>query len=280
MDKIKVAILITCHNRKLSTLKCLESLYKNTIYSNNYFKVFLVDDGSTDGTSDALKTRFPEVHIVQGNGKLFWNQGMRLAWETALNTDNFDFFIWLNDDTILHKNAITHLLECRTEILLKTKKNAIITGACMESIENQTFSYGARTEEKNLEPNGDIQYCKYINGNIVLVPDKIYKQLGILSNDYTHGMGDYDYGLQAQEMGFLCATTKEYIAVCPLNKGVPNWCNPKISLRKRLEAFNSPLGLNIKEYTLFRKKFWKLTWWIYVLKAYLKVYFPNTYSKL
>ena len=43
----KIAAILTCHNRKEKTLACLHSLF--SIIST--IDVFLVDDGSTDGTS-------------------------------------------------------------------------------------------------------------------------------------------------------------------------------------------------------------------------------------
>lgn len=271
---------MTCHNRKKSTLNCLDALFKNILPIGFIFKVFLVDDGSIDGTSLAVKEKFAQVNVIKGSGELFWNQGMRLAWQTAVKNDDFDFYIWLNDDTILNKKAIKHLLDCYNEVLLNKKTPVLVTGACLESEENKVFSYGGRIEKENVKPNGDIQYCKYVNGNIVLVSREIYSVIGILSNDYTHGMGDYDYGLRAQENGLLCCTTKEYVAVCPTNKGVPDWCNPSLNLNKRLKSFYSPLGLNIKEYIVFRRKFWGLRWIFFASKAYFKMFSPNLYSKI
>ena len=54
---MKVAILITCYNRKAKTLRCLDSIqgtlgpWRDKIDA----KVFLTDDGCTDGTADAVR---------------------------------------------------------------------------------------------------------------------------------------------------------------------------------------------------------------------------------
>tara|TARA_R110002167_G_scaffold127834_5_gene309648 strand:- start:1108 stop:1953 length:846 start_codon:yes stop_codon:yes gene_type:complete len=275
-----IAILITCHNRREQTIKSLTSLFSCYLPINYLLEIFLVDDGSTDGTSEQVNKEFPNVKVIKGSGNLFWNQGMRLAWNTAIQKGDYDFYIWLNDDTMLNENAIDHLLVCYSEVLTNTGKSAIITGACMESKEEQVFSYGGKTDEKNVEPNGSIQQCKYINGNIVLIPQEIFNEIGVLSSDYTHGMGDYDYGLQAHHKGFPCYTTKIYVATCPTNKGIPAWCNPKKSIKERFIAFYSPRGLNVKEYVIFRKKFWPYTWVFFAFKAYFKMFFPMFYSKI
>ena len=276
MKKIRFAILITCHNRKDKTLMCLECLFKNKIKGSYSLRVFLVDDGSTDGTSDAVKKNFPEVNIIQGNGNLYWNQGMRLAWSTASNTDDFDYYIWLNDDTFLDTGALKELIECHNEV----RNKGLITGACRKEKKSNEFSYGGRNDEEEVIPNRKIQQCKYINGNVVLVPKEVYTVLGNLSNDYTHAMGDFDYGLRALREGFKCYTTKTFIATCALNSGIPGWCDPQNSFKKRWGLFHSPGGLNIKEYILFRKKNMENDWFLYAVKAYLKMIFPNLYKQI
>ena len=63
----KVAVLLTCYNRKEKTLACLSSFYACEMPSNYQFEIFLVDDGSTDGTSLEVANQFPQVIIVAGS---------------------------------------------------------------------------------------------------------------------------------------------------------------------------------------------------------------------
>jgi GT2 family glycosyltransferase len=278
--KTTIAVILTCHNRKNKTLACLDSLFISNLPDYLEMEVFLVDDGSTDKTSDAVKELFSHVNIIQGNGNLFWNQGMRLAWQMAAQTKDFDFYLWLNDDTILDPNALKELLKIYLEAKLLEQKEVIITAACRSESKNNMFSYGGRNDDGPVIPNGKLQSCKYINGNVVLIPKFIFNLIGNLSNDYSHGMGDYDYGLRALQKGFKCYTTRKFIATCPSNQGIATWCNPEKSLINRWQAFHSPLGLNIKEYIVFRKKFWKYKWAFFLAKAYIKMIFPRSYKKL
>ena len=48
-----IAVLITSFNRKNSTLKCLGKLFSQNL-KEYYLGVYLVDDGSTDGTFKAV----------------------------------------------------------------------------------------------------------------------------------------------------------------------------------------------------------------------------------
>jgi glycosyltransferase involved in cell wall biosynthesis len=81
--------------------------------------VILVDDGSTDGTSAAVLAEFSNVEILHGDGSLFWNRGMHWAFDHALKT-GYDAYLWLNDDTILFKDALINLANTYEELSNRT----------------------------------------------------------------------------------------------------------------------------------------------------------------
>src|ERR1044072_5261743 len=103
----KIAVLLTCFNRKEKTLTCLDALKKaiGALSFDVSVAIYLVDDGSTDGTAASVLSRFPEVNLIHGSGNLFWAGGMRLAWETALKAE-MDYFLLLNDDTYLYESSL------------------------------------------------------------------------------------------------------------------------------------------------------------------------------
>lgn len=277
----KIAFLITCHNRKDNTKKCLSSLFNAIIPSNTEINVFLVDDGSSDGTSEMVNNEFPNVNVISGNGHLYWNKGMRLAWESASNYCRFNFYVWLNDDVILEPFSLTELIDCFSEASNNNNQLVIICGACKESYESNEFSYGGRINgDIKVIPNGTLQECNLINGNVVLISEEVFRILGNLSHEFTHGMGDFDYGLRALKKGIKNYTTKNYIGLCGTNKNKPTWANPEFSLKSRYKNFKSPTGLNIDEYIVFRKKHWPNSWILDVLKAYTKLLMPSFYERI
>src|SRR5215213_1125781 len=101
-----LAVLITCHNRRAKTIACLDALFTQARFAGG-FRVFLVDDGSTDGTREAVEAQFSNVTILRGNGTLFWCGGMRKAFAAAAPSDP-DHYLWLNDDTRLDPDALSH----------------------------------------------------------------------------------------------------------------------------------------------------------------------------
>ena len=122
-----LAIILTCFNRKDTTIKCIESLISQKL--NICYKIFICDDNSTDGTSEVLSKEYPQIHVIRGSGNLFWNRGMLTAWEYAKKTDRFDAYLWLNDDVELNENALRTMIESAS----MSNNKAIICGAFCDS---------------------------------------------------------------------------------------------------------------------------------------------------
>jgi len=235
----QIAVLITCHNRKAKTLRCLESLHlQNGLDSRYAINVFLVDDASTDGTGDLVNQKFPNVKVVQGDGNLYWNRGMHLAWEKASLTERYDYYLWLNDDIILFTDALNELLDCKEYNIGPT----IICGSTCSEIGN-SYTYGLSTVGgKRIIPNNNYTCGTLMNGNCVLVSHEIFELIGNLDPIYPHAIGDYDYGLRLIKQGGKLITTTKFIAYCEKNHRLPNWCYAETPLFKRIQSLYSPLG--------------------------------------
>ena len=134
MKAKSIAILLTVHNRRDKTLKCLECLYRQLPLEEFTADIYLTDDGCTDGTSEAVQEAFPNVHILSGDGNLYWNQGMRLAWDAAAKEKE------IND----LKSEMSKLkIETSEEINELKKQNEILR----EKIEKQNVEFNNLKEE-------------------------------------------------------------------------------------------------------------------------------------
>lgn len=270
---MRVAVLMACFNRKDCTIKCLDALFNVNFLSNQSIEVFLLDDGSTDGTSEAIKKKYINVNIIQGDGNLFWNRGMHLAWKVA-SKNKYDFYLWLNDDVILNKDSF-QILWSNYKVL---NQNCIISGVCASEDGFTTYGGYILKNKKNfrLQPQGKPIICDFFNGNIVLVPKEVFNKVGNLDPIFPHAQGDFDYGLRAKKMGINSYITSKSIALCDRHKEYPKWCNPNLSFRLRLSSFFGPLGGRPYHSFVFEKRHYSLH---QALLHYITIHFRLLFPK-
>lgn len=227
---MKIAVLIASHNRKETTIGCLSRLLPQLGEDDG---VYLVDDGSTDGTAVAVAgLKDKRINVINGDGRLYWAKGMRKAWEAAIaERDNWDGFLWLNDDTELDGGALQNLL-----VVNDGKK--IVVGELANS--RGEVVYGMRKGGS-------------FTGNCVLVPQKVYERLGMICGDYSHAWADSDYAMQAKRVGIGVVSA----GVVGRAEGHPNRPSLKgLSLRERLGMLRNPKGWNLYDLWLYRQRNW------------------------
>lgn len=244
---MKIAVLMTCHNRKEKTIGCLNHLYTQNVDNSNIIDVFLVDDGSTDGTSEAINKLYPEVNVIKGNGELYWNRGMCLAWEKARAESIYDGYLWLNDDTMLYPNALNTVIDME-----KKYPNSIVV-ASIESLKSPgLITYGGMKNGKIVCSTTTLhKECDIFNGNFVFIPTSVSDCIGYLDPYYRHSLGDFDYARRAIRAGVKCYVTP-IIGSCERNSPEPIW--NRGSLAQRFRRLYSPLGNNPFENYYFLKK--------------------------
>ncbi len=109
---IKVGVVIPIHNRRETTLQCLRSLARIDRTGIDV-KICIVDDGSTDGSSEAIEREFSDVHLVQGDGTLHYAAGTNRGISTAMEW-NADFIVAMNDDAVFHPQFLQRLVATAT----------------------------------------------------------------------------------------------------------------------------------------------------------------------
>ncbi|NQY35901.1 MAG: glycosyltransferase family 2 protein [Alteromonadaceae bacterium] len=285
------AILMTCHNRKEKTLSCLTSLFGSANSSDNDAKIntrytitcFLVDDGSTDGTYEAVAKLFPQVKLIKGNGQLYWNQGIRLAWKTALEKQKYDYYLWLNDDVKLYKNAIVQLIQAYQQQGKMVEHIGAMVGT-LQDPDSLLASYGGRIMSNQLfplrydeviTPTEQAVKCDFINGNCTLISAKSVEAIGILASDFSHSMGDFDYGLRLAQQGFSCWVAPDFYGQCSRNHYRKIFKSTKLPLADRILLIKKPTVLPpAKEWMVYVKRHAGVFWPVYYVKAWIRKAFP------
>lgn len=282
---INIAVLLTCHNRKEKTLSCLKGIYQQETGEDVELFIFLVDDGSSDGTAESVKSNYPNVNVVKGNGNLFWAGGMRKAWQAAIDSKiKIDYFLLLNDDTVLYKKTVHNLL---TEFEELGTLNAILSSPTKSALLG-SVTYGGsvllnsyKSQFKMLTPNGSTpQRCDLANANILMIPFVVYEQLGMLSKNFTHGIADFDYTLRAKKKGVVTYIASKYGGTCE-NDHEKNWrSSKKYKLKQRINYLHSPTGLAYSEYLYYIKKHFPKEYVEAVVKIWTKTLIPYIYDRL
>ena len=237
----RIATIMTCHNRRETTLACLGALA-----SQRHFReedLFLVDDGSTDGTGDAVRSTYPSAHVITGDGTLFWSRGMNCAWAAALDAETrYDWYFWLNDDVLLDPGALDRLL-ADARMCADPHEPLIIAGATLDS-QRERVTYGAHWQGNPRRPlrlelmvPGRVpQMATTVSGNAVLVSAPAQEALGLFDPAFEHIYSELDYSLRAQAEGIPVMLAGEPVGVCEANDKLPRSSAASLPLASRLRA--------------------------------------------
>lgn len=281
----RTAVLLTCFNRKATTLRCLDRLLIGQNYLPDVLDVYLVDDASPDGTGAAVREAFPEVRVIAGDGKRFWCGGMRLAWSEASKRD-YDFYVWLNDDTHLLPHALRSMFDLYETLEREQPGPHYIVGSVRDP-ETGAFSYGGMTWERaglgvkssRMLPEGFPKPCDTLNGNFLLISREVFRRTGNLLGDFTHGIGDFDYGLRARAAGCRLWATGDFLAECAPNTSDPGWFDPTRPLAERWKILNSPKGMPPLEYLTFVSRHGGPAWPLTAAKLFGRLLFPQLWQR-
>lgn len=270
-EKNLLAVIMTVHNRRETTLECLRRFYQCRIIERYDVDFYMMDDGCTDGTAEAVAAHFPQVTILKGDGSLFWNRGMYYCWKEAIKKYH-DFYLWLNDDTMLFDKSLDVIftdLNC-------AGGHAIISGCCCDSETQSITTYGGSIGQHIVSVNGHIQLVEYMNGNFVLIPNTVVDKIGIIDPYFRHSAGDTEYGLRAKKNGIPVFVSSDYVGICNRHAWVCKSMDARYSFRERLLFINTPWGARPKEsFYLYNKyeNFWKGVYMWFI--AYFYCFFPK-----
>ncbi len=88
-----MSLIIVNWNGKELLERCLNSILKNTVYPN--YEIIVVDNGSTDGSTEIIEKKFPEVKLIKLEENVGFSKGNNIGIENA----NGEYLVLLNNDT-------------------------------------------------------------------------------------------------------------------------------------------------------------------------------------
>ena len=211
----KIAIVIPVHNRLNYTKECLEMFNgkkDSLFFKNNETKTIIVDDGSTDGTENWIKTNYPDVIVLKGDGNLWYSGGLNLGIQYALDKLQIDYVLIWETDIFPDEAYFNHL----HRIMESNVSNDIISSKILirkqpDRIFGMGGTFDTRTGFKKLIGQKELDGPEYSQprevdwyiGQGVLVPRAVFEKIGLMdSKNFPQYHSDVDFSLRSKNAGF------------------------------------------------------------------------------
>lgn len=271
-----VSVVLTCHNRKEKTVRCLRNIIQaNSVKSGKYeINIYVCDDASTDGTTEAISQLSDSIHIVRGNGDLFWARGMAKAMAEA-EKSNADFYLMVNDDVEFFPDMLDIMLDSYYSV--EGKLHAVVGSTKDKETGKHTYGgllwNGKAIKEVTTPviPSKPCKICNKTNWNCFLIPKKLYEIVGKVDDYYEHSWADFDYSLRLTRMGYKIYVAYDYIGFCSRNTIKDTWSDTNLTVRERLKAIQKKTGLPAKSSWHFCKKFYGIAAPFVFVRPYLSI---------
>jgi GT2 family glycosyltransferase len=193
----KIYILLPIHNRKEITLNFIRCLKNQT--EKNY-RLILIDDGSTDGTSDAVRNEVSNVKILKGDGHLWWAGALQkgIDYLKSISISLNDVVLIINDDTYFEENFLSNGLKN-----IRFLDRAIVRATIYDDKSKILIDKGVHFDNEKLtfqKKNISIVNCLNTNGLFVKWKDLLY--IGDFHTKLLpHYLSDYEFTYRAYRRG-------------------------------------------------------------------------------
>jgi GT2 family glycosyltransferase len=229
--------------------------------TDNNFKIIIVDDGSTDGTADIIKKKFPDVILLEQIGDLWWAEATNIGVKHAIKL-GASHVLTLNDDTLPKPDFIEKMS------YWSKKSPTVLLGALAINVANEEIIFAGEILNWNSdlskfaldtvpdEKRYGLHEINIFPGRGLLIPVSVFNDIGFYdSKNFPQTIADLDFAIRATEFGYkmYCnydAAIKIYTdesATVKLvnNKSWRNYYNHLFSIRG---------GGNLKWFTIFTFK--------------------------
>jgi GT2 family glycosyltransferase len=223
---IRFAILIPIHNRLPVTRQGLKALsealeaYKTGGKGACNFEIVIIDDGSTDGSSAWIAENYPDVHLLKGDGNLWWSGAINKGADHAIQQLGSDFVLLWNDDIA---PTTGYFIETERVFADPTLRDAVVGSKIVKKEKpdavwsvggffNRVWgNYGLYTDP-GAAANGFFD-CDWQPGMGTFVPCRLLQSHGLRWDDqvFPQYHGDSDFTLRCKEKGIPIKTSLDLV---------------------------------------------------------------------
>ena len=101
---MKLSIVILCWNDRGVIENCLRSIYEGT--HSTSIEVIVSDNGSTDGSIELIREKFPQVRLLENGTNLRFAKGNNVGFRESTG----EYVLILNPDTIIHDETLDKMV--------------------------------------------------------------------------------------------------------------------------------------------------------------------------
>ncbi|MSR05502.1 MAG: glycosyltransferase family 2 protein [Gemmatimonadetes bacterium] len=203
-----VWVVAPVHNRRHFTEPFLACLHRQTY---GPIKVVIFDDGSTDGTSDMIRTKFPNVITLRGDGNVWWTASVNRAVHRALSEAAAqDYILVMNDDVEVEPGFVETLVRLGTAhpkslvgaLHVDLRTTRIDDGGVIINwwtAKHSVLNRGRRPAE--FAP-GHFERCSYLTGRAALIPSRVFREMGPYDEQHFLNCADTELPVRAARRGY------------------------------------------------------------------------------
>jgi GT2 family glycosyltransferase len=202
-----VFVVLVNWNGKALTLECLESLA--TISYTNH-RIVVVDNGSTDGSVQAIGAAFPHVPVLEMEQNLRFAGGSNAGMRYALK-HGADCVLLLNNDTVVDRDFLSFLVArlqadpsagmVAPKIYYHEEPNRIwFAGGSISMWRGTMRHIGIRElDDGRFDAPREIEYA---SGCCILTARSVVERIGMLDESFFMYTEDADWSLRCRRAGF------------------------------------------------------------------------------
>lgn len=240
-----IEIVFPCHNRREITLQCLRSLSRLNVVGLVVHTI-VVDDGSTDGTSEEVRREFPQVEIINGDGNLWFTEGTNVGVRAALK-HNPDYVLMINDDAVFDADFLRHMVETAEKYPRSVVGSLLLLWDAPHKLFQvapvwDTWQGGWQLWDQQTIWTIPKKPWKVdiIVGNCVLVPVEAIREEGLMNSKRYPNFGDAEYTPRLKKKGWQLLIEPRARVFCQPNT-IPKRVT-SMTLREKADALFFNLG--------------------------------------
>jgi GT2 family glycosyltransferase len=247
----ELSIILVCWNNKDYLEPCLNSLIDSNVRFT--FDVVVVDNGSTDGSQEMLREKFPDVRIIQNDN----NAGLGRASNQGIEATTGRYILLLNNDTIVNGPSLDNMVK-----FLDTNPSVGAVGGKLlnpdGSVQSCYYNFPSLKEEflvatrlgqliregyPGIIQDDDVRSVGWMSSACLMLRRSALDKVGLLDDDYFIYSDEVDLQYRMKKAGWHMYYLPNVVTIHYGGRSMNRWERRKMVYRGRLLFFQKNYGL-------------------------------------